>query len=175
MMSWHWHIFLINGPLWWESTNHLWFSLTKTSYAELLCFAWCKKKLLKKTTELLLVIWDTMTLMWCHSNVFTIDIWQTAHMRVNCGVSFVSSKFDLYSTLVVVMLSVISCYVWLCYNGRWLCSLCYINYWTTNISWLNSNAGSCTLSIALDGSHTSREPCIFYQNDWWFYIHTYIV
>ena len=67
-----WHhngnIFWVTGPLWGESTGYRWIPLTKATDMKLWCFLWCVPEQMVEQTLELLVIWDAMMSMWCHSN-----------------------------------------------------------------------------------------------------------
>ena len=74
-----WHDLRITGSLWGISTGHHGFHSRKATRAELWWFQnfWPEKPA-EQTVELP-TIWDTMTLMWHHTNVFMqapVDIWQ---------------------------------------------------------------------------------------------------
>ena len=73
---WHRNTFHITGPLWWESTSHWWFLLTKGQWCEplmfslllprLLCCLWCWHEQAVEHTVKWPVIRDAVTLMWFH-------------------------------------------------------------------------------------------------------------
>ena len=56
-------IFRVTGPLWGESTGHLWFPLTKAIDAELQSFLWSVPKQTVEQTIQTLVIWDAIALI----------------------------------------------------------------------------------------------------------------
>ena len=56
-------IFRITGPLWWESTGHLWIPLTKASDAELSCVLWSAHEQTVEQTIETLAIWDGIALI----------------------------------------------------------------------------------------------------------------
>ena len=64
--------YCVTSPLWGESTGHWWIPLTKANRKELWCFLWCMPKETVEQTVELLVIWDAMSVMWCHCNAYSI-------------------------------------------------------------------------------------------------------
>ena len=73
-------IFLVTGPLWWESSGHRWVPLTKASDVELYVF------------HLRAVIWHAIALimsLWCSNHVRDWKKWIKSHnstlKRAKCG------------------------------------------------------------------------------------------
>ena len=57
MTSSNGNIFLVTGPLWWESTDDRWIPITKASDAELWCFVWSAPEQTVEQTLEMQVIW----------------------------------------------------------------------------------------------------------------------
>ena len=83
--SWHGSAFLINGPLWWESTSHRWIALTNSQRYWPLMFHLVLAKLAFEQTIEQLVFWDASGIMWRHCNATKIRTWRAGCTVVSCA------------------------------------------------------------------------------------------
>ena len=81
-----WKHFLVNDPLWGESSGHRWIPLTKTGDADIWCFLWSAPEQTVEQTIDMLVIWDAIALI-----MMSLQ-WRMSHgppTSVKYGVAFV--------------------------------------------------------------------------------------
>ena len=110
-MSWHGNTFHVTGPLWWESTSHLWTKASNTGLEVL--FNNNLNETIEQTVELS-VIWDAMTLMWHHTNEIYSGLYNLVPLYRHITLSMILMEVSQRAHVMIHFISGLFAYFYVC-------------------------------------------------------------